>query len=339
MNPATANEGYGNTDIFYLSRSQSTPSNSNKLIIGYNGGTTGTDMSCLLPPYLPSPSYVASTSVSNGGGGGYKAIDREYCGTKKIRCCTISYIDGTIDPTHDYVINVADGDYEEWKLTSQSSVVRDIRGTSTTSTKITVVNKESNSNPMFYIPLTSTNSILIISTMTLIVNTSYSLLSVKGQAGVNVYLKNLIITSKNPGTSLPSNISIIEFTSGSSIQLTNVIFNNILSQASVLKIGSGDAFLSNCQFKNISLKRSGSGSNGEGGVLHITVDNTKTAELTDGCYFENITVDTGGVANGGALYVNLKQGYFYVHGSTSFKNCSAKSTNSVEGKGCVMLML
>jgi hypothetical protein len=168
----SSNDGYDKNETFHLCRSQSSSNNKNKLIIGYTGVGSGVDKSCLLPRYLQSPSYV-----SKNDGDGFKVIDREYCGTILVRCKTINYIDNTIDPTHDYIININSGEYEEWKLTSRNSTIRDLRGNSKESTIITIINKDEFTNPIFYIPSTCLHSTLIISSITFIINTKYLMIS------------------------------------------------------------------------------------------------------------------------------------------------------------------
>jgi hypothetical protein len=72
---------------------------------------------------------------------------------------------------------------------------------------------------------------------------------------------------------------------------------------------------------------------GEGSVLYAEVDRMNTIEITDESKFEDCSVDTNGVANGGAIYIHLKYGYFYTHGNTLFKNCFSKSTSDGKGEG------
>jgi hypothetical protein len=320
------NGGCDKESVFYLSRSQSTTTNTNKLIIGYEGFGTGKDKSCLLPPYLPGPTYVSCID-----GTGYKVIDRQYCGTEIVRCKTLNYADGTLDSEHDYVILVGDGSYEEWKVTPRSSRIRDVRGESTTGTKITVVSKSDYPNAMFSIPSSCASSTFIISSMTLIVNTSFSLVCVKVASG-SVEMNDLVINSKNAEKKIEKNI--IEVTTCSYIKLTNVKFENILLEESAIKIGGGDVLISGCEFNNIESLRN----SGQGGVLHLTVDGMKTVELTNECCFWNCSIETEAVSNGGAIYTDLKAGYFYVH-KTAFKNCSSKSSTSTEGKGYIYYSL
>jgi hypothetical protein len=323
-------EGYGTAEVFYLSRSQSSFVNSNKLIIGYEGDESGEDKSCLLPPYLPGPSYVASSN-----GNEFKVVNRQYCGTEEVRCGSISFIDDTLDPTHDYIINVKDGNYEEWKLTSHNFVIRDIRGESTKLSLLKVVSKEEYENPMFFIPTGCTSSTLILSCFTLVINTIYSLLEVD-ENGAVVEMEDLLINSSNISTTHTGNV--IKFMKGRSIQLVNVRFNNISLDDSALRIDTGNVFFKSCAFTNISLTKEDDISC-EGGVFHITVDEMKRVELRNACLFENCTVNTNGIANGGAIFIHLKSGYFYTQNVISFRNCSSISSNNMEGKGYTFTFL
>jgi hypothetical protein len=223
-NADSMNWGYGTTEVFYLSRSQSSFVNLNKLIIGYEGDGGGDDKSCLLPPYLRSPVYVASSNGTE-----FKVVNRQYCGLEEVRCPTISFIDDALDPTHDYVINMEDGNYEEWKLTSHSSVIRDIRGNSMALTIIKVVNKNEYVNPMFFIPTTSVSSTLTLSSLTFSLSTTYSLLKVEGNGAI-LKMKDLLIRVRNVAEKRTANI--IEFIDGSSISLVRFKFNNVLSEVS-----------------------------------------------------------------------------------------------------------
>jgi hypothetical protein len=224
---------------------------------------------------------------------------------------------------------VENGNYEEWKLISRSSAIRDIRGRSMASTVIKVVNKDGYGSPMFFIPTDCIMSTLILSSLTFVLNTTHSLVSVN-ENGAVVEMKDLLINSSSITVKRTTNI--VKFIMGSSIQLVNVRFNNISLQDSALKIDTGNVFFSSCVFTNINLIRTDN-TGGEGGVLHITVDDMKTLELADTCEFENCTVNTAGVANGGAIFVHLKLGYFYTRNVVSFKNCSSISSNNGEGKG------
>jgi hypothetical protein len=72
-------------------------------------------------------------------------------------------------------------------------------------------------------------------------------------------------------------------------------------------------------------------SDSKGGVLYAEVVGMNTIEIADECKFEDCCVDTNEfanrAANGGAIYIHLKKGYFYTHGNTLFKNCFSKSTS------------
>jgi hypothetical protein len=162
-------------------------------------------------------------------------------------------------------------------------------------------------------------------------NTSYSLLLVE-EKGAIVRMKDLSITSKNSETKLTKNI--IDLTYFSLFEFINVKFQNFLLDKSALKIVNGDIFISNSIFTNISLDCSGN-ENGEGSVLHITSNEKRIIELTNKCHFENCSAKTSTVSNGGAIYVNLNKGYLCIYGNTSFKNCSARSTSNIDGKGYV----
>jgi hypothetical protein len=153
-----------------------------------------------------------------------------------------------------------------------------------------------------------------------------------GGEGAFVRMKDLSITSKNPETTLTENI--IEMTYFFKFELINVKMENILLKKSALKIEGGDVFISSSTFTNINLICSGS-ENSEGAVLHITIDNKRITELANECHFENCSVTSDSVSNGGAIYANLNEGYLCIYGNTSFKNCSANSSSNVEGKGYV----
>jgi hypothetical protein len=185
---------------------------------------------------------------------------------------------------------------------------------------------------MFNIPSSCPGSTLLVSNITFIINTTYSLICVEA-VNCAVEIEDLIITSKDPSTKLRN--SIIKFTRGISIIIRNIKIENFLLEASCVKIEDGNILISNSEFLNINLIRSDTGSGGEGGALQITVDGEKTAEIKNGCYFENCTVNTKDFSNGGAVYGRLKNGYFYVHGQTSFKKCKSVSDINAEGKGCV----
>jgi hypothetical protein len=292
---------YGTDDVFDLSRSQSSFDNINKLIIKEsNSNENLKDMSCLLPPYLSSIIYIGYLSTE-----AYKVINKHYCGTEYIRCRSISYGDDTLNPSEDYIINISSGEYEEWKLTSRTGKRRELKGESRDKTIITVVTMTSFNYPLFYIPQTINNSTLSMNNITFILNISNSFIKVESMNCILI-MEDLII----------------------------VCGNGITLKSSAIKILNGYAFISRCDFTNISLiKTSDSEGDDEGGVFYITIESMGIVEFTNSVTFENCGVNTEGISNGGAIYANLKNGYFYVHGGTSFKNCLSKSSIGTEGKG------
>jgi hypothetical protein len=322
----TKNDGYDKSNIIHC-RSQSTSTNVNKLIIGANN-EVGIDKSCFLPPYLSSPIYISSRNSTN-----YKVIDRPYCGTEYIRCRSITYGDTTIDNGQDYVIEISDGEYSEWSVRSHAEKSRNLKGTSTTGTRITVID---HSYSMFDIPISCTNSILAVSKITFILNTSHALVSIVAE-GVTLDMEDVVIISKTPSTTFDENIII--FTKGCLITLNNVKIDSFNLKKPGIKINNGNGFFSNCKFQNINFITTTSGVAGEGSIFHIIIDELKTIEFTNECSFENCSVNTVDVSNGGAIYTELKEGYFYIHEKTSFKNCSTISTKNNEGKGYVFLFI
>jgi hypothetical protein len=101
----------------------------------------------------------------------------------------------------------------------------------------------------------------------------------------------------------------------------------------------GNSFIKRCKFYNILLKCNDEDSGCYGGVFHITIDNLNRVEFDDHCLFENCEVNTKDISNGGAIYANLKKGYFYVYGETSFTNCFSRSSKSGEGKGYTFIFI
>jgi hypothetical protein len=211
-------------------------------------------------------------------------------------CKRINYIDNTVDPTHDYIININSGEYEEWKLTSRNSIIRNLRGNSKESTIITIINKDEYTNPIFYIPSTCLHSTFIISSITFIINTKYLMISIGGEGG-NIEMKDIEIKMKNEETILENNL--IQFNKGSFFKITNVKFNKITLRISLIKIKDGNIYISNCEFKNIEMIIINEKDNGEGGIFYFSIDNLNIVEIRNECLFENCTVNTKNISNGG----------------------------------------
>jgi hypothetical protein len=255
----------------------------------------------------------------------YIVIDRQYCGSEIVRCQTINYIDGTLNRNADHIINVADGEYEEWKLESQKKHVRGLRGSSVSETKIIVVKKEEYTYSMFNIRETCNNATFDISTLTFLINTTLPLILMESNDGI-ANLADVVITSKDVSRFQTSNI--IHIIRGCFIKFNNVQFINFtLSSCSLLKAQSINMKILSSNFHNISSSVS------NGGVIDATVVGMRTIEIADACWFENCSINNDGTSNGGALYINLKEGYLNVGGNTIFKKCSALSSQSEEGKG------
>jgi hypothetical protein len=214
-------------------------------------------------------------------------------------------------PRLDYVIEICEGTYKEWKLTSQSYRRRELKGASNENTVITVV-RDSESEyvyPLFYISADTSNSTLSLSKITFLMSVSHSLVLIESSDCISI-MEDL-------------KISCVEgITLGDSLIKTE-----------------GNSFIKKCKFYDILLKCNEDGSDGYGGVFHITIDNLNTVEFDDHCLFENCEVNTKDISNGGALYVNLKKGYFYVNGQTSFTNCFSTSSKTEEGKGYIFFYL
>jgi hypothetical protein len=203
--------------------------------------------------------------------------------------------------------------------------VRGLKGTSVSETKIVVMKKEEYDYSMFNIPETCNNATFDISTLTFLINTTLPLILMESNDGI-FNLADIIITSKDVSKFQTSNI--IHIARGSFIQFYDVQFINFaLSAVSLLKVQNIEMKFLSSNFYNISSNAN------NGGVIDATVVGMRTIEIADECVFENCSINNDGTSNGGALYIDLKEGYLNVGGNTIFRNCSALSLLSDEGKG------
>jgi hypothetical protein len=324
-------------------RSQNSNSRDKLAWVQGNGDVTFTtllDRSCLLPPFLSSPLLYVAASKKEGDGG-YKSINRPYCGTESVRCETITFGDTTVDPEKDTIIDVADGDYKETEIKMYENRKKSIEGTSSSGTKIYTTPSPLSSS---FFNLSSSNSTLIISKMTLFEKKreseniyTYHLFSVTGMSST-LDLDDIIITHEDEDGGIIMEKEIILFSSSgtSSLRLNKVIIKDIsLSSVSALRITDGTALISGCEFYNIIVIN-----NVNGGVFYIETRKWKRIELLEGCKFEGCGVGGSdgsvGSGNGGGIYCKLYEGgIFVVGGGTTFKNCYAKSSTGGEGKGYV----
>jgi hypothetical protein len=256
----------------------------------------------------------------------YSVIDRQYCGSEHVRCRSIGYVGGTLSPYLDYVINVEDGNYEEWKLEAQKNQVREVKGGSVAGTRVVVVNKEGYSDCLFTINESCNNATIIISEMTFLINTTLPLINMKSSLGV-MNINSVIITL---GDLKSRTSNIVRVCEGSLIQFEMVEFRNLsLLDASALRIEKIDVRILCSKFYNVT------SNNSEGGVIYVTVSGMRRVEISNECVFENCSIRSNGRSDGGAIFVDLKEGFVNIGGNTTFTNCSAipESTDSYEGKG------
>jgi hypothetical protein len=92
----------------------------------------GTNKSYLLLEDHPSPFYVAQLSTSE-----FHTANKPYCGTEYVRCITLSYAIGILNPDIEYSIYVENGNYIEDAITVSVGQSLTIRGKSS---KYTLLN-------------------------------------------------------------------------------------------------------------------------------------------------------------------------------------------------------
>jgi hypothetical protein len=325
-------------------------------VVKYNGEVLNTvlDRSCLLPPFLSSALYVGANNIT--GDGGYKCVDRQYCGTESVRCRTITFGDTTTNPLKDTIIYVSEGEYEESEIKSNENIKKTIIGISSSSSSQTIIYSTPSSvkpSSLFNIPSTSPNSTLIISKITLIerehVGYTHHLFSITGDNSI-LDLDDIIITCENI-ESIIENEVILFSSSGivSFLHINKVLIKNIFLSVSCLRLLDGSARICGCEFYNISVN------SGNGSVFFIETKKLKIIEFSESCKFENCSIGNNNVGgggsgswrsngdesmNGGGIYCILNEGgIFIVGGGTSFINCSAKSSVSEEGKGYIFIIL
>jgi hypothetical protein len=265
------------------------------------------------------------------GDGGYKSVDRPYCGTESVRCKTVTFGDTTVNPQKDSVIYVSDGEYKESKIKSYSNKKKTIIGTSSSQTIITSTHSSIGPSSLFFIPSTCPNSTLIISKITFIekehVGYSHHIFSVIGSDST-LNLNDIIIKSENINSMMENEIILFSSGGRSSIRLNRIIIKNIFLCCSCFKILDGRAKVCGCEFYNIIVN------DGKGGVFYIETKESKSIKFSESCKFENCSVD----GNGGGIYCKLNEGGIFIIGDgTSFKNCSSKSSDSEGGKGYVFM--
>jgi hypothetical protein len=321
-------------DNVILCRSQNDENRkTNKLVFTTTSSETY-DRSCLLPSFLSSSIlYVSADNQMLKGG--YKSIDRQYCGTSSVRCRTITFGDTTIDRSKDSVIYVSDGYYEERSIISQMNRKKIIIGTSATQTIIKSIYTSESS--LFDIGPTISNASLEIWNITFIekhVNdASHLLFSVTG-CNITLNLEDVIISCEDINSVHNSEIILFSSSGRSFIQFYKVIVKDISIKTSVIKIFDGICKIKSCEFNNIVTSL---GFDGYGGVFNIEVKQWKTVEFGDGCKFENCSIDMDPMGYGGAIYSKLNEGgIFVLGGRTSFVKCSAKSNSGEGGRGCVL---
>jgi hypothetical protein len=318
-----------------LCRSQNNEEKTNKLIFT-TSSSKSYDRSCLLPSFLSSSELYVS--ADNGTlEGGYRSIDRQYCGSSSVRCRTITFGDTTTNPSKDTIIYVSDGYYEEKRIISQTNKKKVINGTSASQTIIKSVYTSEDSRPLFDIGSSTSNSSLEIWNITFIekhVNDiSHHLFSVTG-CNITLDLENVIISCESINSIHNSEIILFSPSGRSFIRLYKVIVKDISIKTSAIKILGSICEIKSCEFNNII---SSWGSDGYGGVFHIDIKEWEIIEFGDECKFENCSVDMDSVGYGGAMYSKLNEGgIFVVGGRTSFINCSAKSSSGEGGRGYIV---
>jgi hypothetical protein len=319
-----------------LCRSQnSEDSKTKKLILGISSSISY-DRSCLLPSFLSSALYVSSDNVTWEGG--YKSIDRQYCGSSSVRCRTITFGDTTVDPTKDTIIYVSDGYYEEKKIISRTNKKKVIIGTSATQTIIKSIYTSEDSTSLFDIGSRIWNASLEIWNVTFIIekhvnDVSHLLFSVTGY-NITLNLEDVIINYESIDLIHDSEIILFSPSGRSFIGLYKVIVKDISTKTSVIKILDGISEIKSCEFNNIVTWL---GHDGYGGVFNIEIKRGKIGRFEDECKFSNCSLDMKSIGYGGSIYSKLNEGgTFVVGGRTSFIKCSAKSNSEEGGRGYVV---
>jgi hypothetical protein len=312
-------------------------SHENRLLFGKDPSLY--DRSCLLPLFLSSPLYVGAEDVTSPEGeGGYHTINRPYCGTKTVRCQTITYGDTTINPYKDVEIQVGVGRYEESEVKMYANRKKVIIGTSAENTIITSVYVDGGLSVLFDIPSTTPNATLDISRVSFIHTTVTSpLFSVVG-SNATLDLDTVMISSGSETeiqtqrqTGCLERELISFWSAGTSLlHLKKVTIKNTSLKVSAIVLGEGSAQICECKFYDVSCTSAG---DGNGGVFNIVVKPMKVVEFVEGCEFKNCSIVSTGSVNGGAIYSYLKEGgVLRISGTTSFTDCRAQSTNE-GGKG------